>query len=70
MYYVNKNIVINIYMIVIFLNFFIVDGKKIRNNMIIMREAGLFRLEAGFDSRLIVNGVFKVFKEEEECYVL
>lgn len=57
-------------MIVKFFNFFIVDGKKIRNIMIIMREAGLFRLEAGFDSRLIVNGVFKVFKEEEECYVL
>lgn len=66
----NKNIVINIYKIVIFLNFLIVDGKKIRNNMTIMREAGLFRLEAGFDLRLIVNGVSKVFKEEEECYVL
>lgn len=65
----NKNIVINTYKTVISLNLFIVDGKKIRNTMTTMREAGLSRPEAGLDPRLTANGAPKAPKEEEECHV-
>lgn len=65
----NKNIVINTYKTVISLNLLIVDGKKIRNNMTTMREAGLSRPEAGLDPRLTANGAPKAPKEVEECHV-
>eukprot|EP00105_Crassostrea_gigas_P018575 XP_011436740.1 PREDICTED: growth arrest-specific protein 2 isoform X3 [Crassostrea gigas] len=47
----------------------IMDGKKIRNNMTTMREAGLSRPEAGLDPRLTANGAPKAPKEVEECHV-
>lgn len=51
------------------LNLLIADGKKIRNTMTTMREAGLSRPEAGLDPRLTANGAPKAPKEEEECHV-
>lgn len=59
----------NICMTVESLNLLIADGKKIRNTMTTMREAGLSRPEAGLDPRLTANGAPKAPKEEEECHV-
>ncbi|XP_048769349.1 growth arrest-specific protein 2-like isoform X2 [Ostrea edulis] len=42
------------------------DGKKVRNTMTTVREAGLSRPEAGLDPRLTSNGATK---EVEECHV-
>ncbi|XP_078334288.1 growth arrest-specific protein 2-like isoform X2 [Crassostrea virginica] len=44
----------------------IMDGKKIKNTMTTVREAGLSRPEAGLDPRMTANGAPK---EEEECHV-